>query len=100
MILIYVFGGCIGYQIMICTLIGYVANAFGLSSVYVSSIEFRAITNTAIALIVLIPISLLRDISSLAFASILSLVALTYTGILMFAELPYYNDLYRTKPNF
>lgn len=95
MILVYVFGGCIGYQIMICTLIGYVANAFGLSADYTSSIEFRAITNTAIAVIVLIPISLLRDISSLAFASILSLIALTYTGLLMFVELPWYNELYR-----
>lgn len=100
MILVYVFGGCIGYQIMLCTLVGYVANAFGLSADYVASIEFRAVTNTAMAVLVLIPISLLRDISSLAFASMLSLVALTYTGILMFAELPFYNDFYRKKPNF
>jgi hypothetical protein len=36
----------------------------------------------------------LRDLSSLAFASLLSLMSLTYTCILMFVELPWYSREY------
>jgi amino acid permease len=100
MILIYVFGACVGFQIMLSTLIGYFANTFGLDFSYIDTIKFRAIVNFPMAIVFLIPISLLRDITSLAFASLLSLLSLTYTCILMYAELPFYNKEYRAKPNF
>jgi len=60
--------------------------------------EFRALVNIPLAACVLVPLSLMRDFSSLAFASMLSLLALTYTGLLMIVELPWYNDLYRGAP--
>lgn len=71
-----------------------------MSADFVASIEFRAIANPLIAVVVLIPISLLRDLSSLAFASMLSLLALTYTCLLMFVELPWYSREYHEKPYF
>jgi len=42
---------------------------------------------------------MMRDLSSLAFASVLSLLALAYTGIVMFVELPWYNKEYRANPD-
>lgn len=71
-----------------------------MSADYISSIEFRCFSNFPLAILVLIPISLLRDISSLAFASMLSLIALLYTGALMLVELPWYSREYRNMPNF
>ena len=80
---------------MLSTLIGYVANSCGLSQTFTDKMEFRAFVNIPLAACVLVPLSLMRDFSSLAFASMLSLLALTYTGLLMIVELPWYNDLYR-----
>jgi hypothetical protein len=45
------------------------------------------------------PLSMMRDLSSLAFASVLSLLALAYTGIVMFVELPWYSKEYRAMPS-
>lgn len=67
---------------------------------FIASIEFRAINNTAIAILFLIPISTVRDLSSLAFASMLSLGSLTYVCLLMFVELPWYAREYHQKPYF
>ena len=100
MILVYVYGCCVGFQIMLSTLIGYFCQNCGMSADFVASMEFRAIANPLIAILVLIPISLLRDLSSLAFASMLSLLSLTYTCILMFVELPWYSREYHEKPYF
>lgn len=100
MILIYVYGCCVGFQIMLSTLIGYFCQNCGMNADFVASIEFRAINNTAIAILFLIPISTVRDLSSLAFASMLSLASLTYVCILMFVELPWYAREYSEKPYF
>lgn len=100
MILFYVFGACVGFQIMLSTLIGYFANTFGLDIDYIETMKFRAMVNFPMAICFLIPISLLRDITSLAFASMLSLLSLTYTCILMYVELPFYSKEYHAKPNF
>lgn len=98
MVLFYVFGTCVGYQIVLSTLASYVAQAIGASVEFTSSAEFRAFVNLPIAAIVLMPLSMMRDLSSLAFASVLSLLALAYTGIVMFVELPWYSKEYRAMP--
>ena len=98
MVLFYVFGTCVGYQIVLSTLASYVAQSIGASVEFTSSAEFRAFVNIPIAAIVVMPLSMMRDLSSLAFASVLSLLALTYTGIVMYVELPWYNKLYRDMP--
>lgn len=85
---------------MLSNLVGYACTSGGMTAESVTTYEFRGIVNTSIAAFVLIPISLLRDISSLAFSSMLSLLALTYTGILMIIELPWYNKYYREQPEY
>jgi hypothetical protein len=60
---------------------------------------FRALVNIPFATFVLVPLSLLRDMSSLAFASMLSLMSLTYVMLVMIIELPWYNKVYRDEPN-
>jgi amino acid permease len=60
---------------------------------------FRALVNIPFAAFVLVPLSLLRDMSSLAFASMLSLMSLTYVMLVMIIELPWYNKVYRDEPN-
>lgn len=85
---------------MLSTLIGYFASTAGLSLDYIETVKFRAMVNFPMAICFLIPISLLRDITSLAFASMLSLLSLTYTCILMYVELPWYSQEYHNKPNF
>lgn len=70
-----------------------------MSQDFADSIDFRLIVNPALA-VGLGLLSCLRDISSLAFASILSLLALAYTGILMMVELPFYSPYYHKEPLF
>jgi len=83
-------------------LCSYVASAIGGGTNdythYLNDIAFRALINIPVALVVLLPLSLLRSISALSFASVLSLLALTYTGIVMFVELPFYHRIYSEKP--
>lgn len=76
-------------------MIGYIANTFGLSYDFIDSIEFRTFANFPMAIIFLIPISMKRDLSALAGVAMLSLLSLTYTCILMFIELPWYNKEYK-----
>lgn len=85
---------------MLSTLIGYFASTLGVSYDFIDTIQFRTYANFPMAICFLIPISLLRDLTALAFVSMLSLLSLAYTCILMFVELPYYNAEYRAKPDF
>ena len=48
---------------------------------------------------ILLPLSLKRDMSSLAFAGILSVVALFYTMLVLVIETPFYWKEYRHKPD-
>ena len=62
---VYVFGTCIGYQIFMQQLIQYIVEQLGVSVEEADKMWFRAIINIPIAVIVLIPLSLKRDMSSL-----------------------------------
>lgn len=93
----YSFGACIGYQIFIAELIQYVARSAGLDVDFVESIEFRAIVNVPIAALILLPLSLKRDMSSLAFAGMMSVIALFYTLLVVIVETPFYFKEYVNK---
>jgi len=57
---------------------------------FMDSFEFRLIVNLPIAGVILLPLSLKRDMSSLTFAGILSVIAITYTLIVLLIETPFY----------
>jgi len=61
---------------------------------------FRAAVNIPIDAFIVIPLSAMRDMSSLAFISLLTVLALVYCALLLLVEVPWYNRLYKTEQNF
>ena len=88
--LVYVFGACIGYQIFMAELVQYVFASFGMNKSDVESFEFRMCVNIPFAALILFPLSVQRDMSSLRYAGVASVAALTYTLIVLVIELPFY----------
>ena len=88
--LVYAFGACIGYQIFIAELVQYCCTSFGMDEKFVESITFRAIINIPFAAVILFPLSLQKDMSSLRYAGVASVAALSYTLIVLVVEMPWY----------
>ena len=65
---------------------------------FLESFEFRLIVNAPIAAVILLPLSLKRDMSSLAFAGVLSVISLAYTMLVIVVETPFYWKEYRHMP--
>ena len=57
---------------------------------FVESVTFRCIINIPLAALILFPLSSLRDMSSLRYAGLASVAALTYTLVVLVVELPWY----------
>lgn len=92
MILLYMFGSCILYQIVITSLFKYVWSSVKNEPVD-DSMLFSTYIAVPSAVIVLLPLSLKRDMSAFRYVSLASIGALFYTGIVLIAELPaYYNE--------
>jgi amino acid permease len=100
MMVVYVTGACIGYQIFIGQLLSYFfKQVLPLGDEdFIDSFEFRLLVNGPIAGLILLPLSLKRDMSSLAFAGVLSVAALTYTLVVMSVETPFYWNEYKNAP--
>lgn len=64
LIIVYLLGAVISYQIILSSLISYVCVTFGMSQDFGDSIGFRAILGAPLAIFIFIPMSLLRDMSS------------------------------------
>ena len=62
---------------------------------FLESFQFRLIVNVPIAILILLPLSMKRNMSSLAFAGILSVVAMIYTALVLVTEAPFYYKEYR-----
>ena len=101
-IIIYVFGVCIGYQIFISQLLSYMMEQIlpNADKDFFESYKFRLIVNVPIAGLILLPLSLKRDMSSLAFAGFLSICALFYTLLVLIVETPFYYNEYIDKPGY
>jgi len=97
MMLIYATGSCIGYQIFMGELLGYIFKQVLPSGDddFLDSFEFRLCVNVPIAGVILLPLSLKRDMSDLAVAGIVSVGALCYTLLVMVIEMPFYWKHYR-----
>jgi len=65
---------------------------------FFQSFKFRLCANVPIAILILLPLSLKKDMSSLAFTSIVSVGALFYVLIVMAIEVPFYWKENRHKP--
>jgi amino acid permease len=65
---------------------------------FLESFEFRLCVNVPIAMLILLPLSLKRDMSSLAFAGVLSVAAILYTLLVLIIETPFYYNEYVDKP--
>jgi len=93
MILIYIVGACISYEIIITSLFKYVCHTFGMSDEMTDNTKatplsyYQAIPTSAF---ILFPLCLKKDMSAFRYISIASIVALIYTGIVLLAELPAY----------
>lgn len=100
MLLIYLFGACTGYQIIQTQMVAYICNQFGVSESYTSTMKFRAMVNIPLDCLIVIPLSAMRDMSSLAFISLLTVAALIYCAILLVVELPFYNREFKGYDNY
>eukprot|EP00356_Strombidium_inclinatum_P002026 CAMPEP_0170480034 /NCGR_PEP_ID=MMETSP0208-20121228/1021_1 /TAXON_ID=197538 /ORGANISM="Strombidium inclinatum, Strain S3" /LENGTH=335 /DNA_ID=CAMNT_0010752513 /DNA_START=269 /DNA_END=1276 /DNA_ORIENTATION=- len=90
MILVFMFGACISYQIIMTSLLQYVFKQFEVTWVDVYGWPFKIIQSGFIALCILFPLSMKRDMSAFRYASLLSLASLFYTAIVLIAEMPAY----------
>lgn len=75
----------------------YICTNLGLSEDFTSSMRFRAYVVVPLGYLVLFPLSSLRDISSLRYATMASIFALTYTCIVLVVECYWYNQAYKHK---
>ncbi len=65
---------------------------------FLESFEFRLCVNVPIAAVILFPLSMKRDMSSLAIAGVVSVGALFYTLIVLVVETPFYYKEYKDRP--
>lgn len=91
LMVIYVTGCCIGFQIFLGELLAYMMEQLWPSDTkFFETFEFRLCANVPIAGLILLPLSLKRDMSSLAFMGVVSVGALVYTLLVLMVEAPFY----------
>lgn len=89
--------GC-SNAIILTTMAAYICSNLGVNEEWTQTCEFRAIVAIPLGYLVLFPLSSLRDISSLRYATMASIFALTYTCLVLVVECYWYNAAYRDKP--
>ena len=102
-LLVYLFGCCITYQIIISTLIARFLKRCGVipedDYPFFDTWQYRAMQAIPTAMIVLFPLSMIKDMSGFRHISVVSIFALIYTGIVLICELPEYIKAYRSMPD-
>lgn len=94
MILLFMFGSCISYQIIVTSLFKYVYLQFKNGDEFAETKLFAIYQSVPTALLLLLPLSLKRDMSAFRYVSLASIGALLYTGIVLIVELPKYYSYY------
>ncbi|CDW79264.1 UNKNOWN [Stylonychia lemnae] len=89
-ILIYMIGSCI-----VTTLLRNVVTQLGGSKDFTEGWEFRAIVGAPIAACILMPMSMIKDMSGFRYISFASIFALFYTGVVLLIEMPEYIQHYK-----
>lgn len=90
MVLMFMFGSCISYQIIVTSLLRYVFTQFGMNKDFVESTMFAIYQSVPTALLLLLPLSLKKDMSAFRYVSLASIGALLYTGVVLIVEVPKY----------
>ena len=90
-IIIYIYGTVIGYQILVGEFVPSILGSLTLHGNF--TIE-RDVAMIIINAAIIIPLGMLRNLSALRFASIVSVVALVMIAIILMAELPFFNHHY------
>lgn len=96
-VLLYIFFACIGYQIIFCQLIQYIYQSLCKpeNRDFANTLTFRLLVNSTVALLIFLPLSAQRDLSTLSKAGIVSIIAIAYTSLVLIVELKYYYDEFR-----
>jgi len=93
MIMVFMFGSCISYQIIVTSLAKYVCKQFGMDPDFVDSNEFVLYQSTPVAFLIMLPLSIKRDMSAFRYVSLISIGFLLYTAVVLIVEAPgYYRD--------
>lgn len=80
------------------SLLKYVFTQFRFDDDLVESNKFKLIQSIPTALLILLPLSLKRDMSAFRYVSLASIAALLYTGIVLLVELPKYFRTFVNDP--
>ena len=102
MIILYYLGSCIGYQIMITSLLKYFLQQTGVKGDIVDpkSMLLGVYQAIPLSLFILFPMSLLRDMSAFRYISLASIFSLSYMGIVLIIDLPsYYSYFVKIAPH-
>jgi len=100
LILIFMFGSCVSYQIIVTSLFKYIFKQFKVDPDFVDSTKFALIQSLPTAVFLLLPLSIKRDMSAFRYVSLASIGALLYTGVVLLIELPTYHNANIVKPGF
>jgi len=97
-LLIYLFGACVSFQIIIASLIRFECVQFGVDKDFADNWQFRALVNGPIAVLFLFPLNSIKDMSGFRYVSMISMASLVYMGLVLIVEMPFYAQYYLT-PN-
>lgn len=98
MILAFMFGSCISYQIIVTSLLQYVCIHLGADETFIRSTTFVLAQSAPTALLLLLPLSLKRDMSAFRYVSLASIGALLFTAVVLIVELPKYFSANKADP--
>lgn len=98
-LLIYLFGACVSFQIIIASLIRFECVQFGVDPDFGNSWQFRAMVNGPIALLFLFPLNSIKDMSGFRYVSMVSMASLLYMGLVLVIEMPMYAAYYLDPNN-
>jgi len=90
-IIIYIYGTVIGYQVLVGE---FVPSILGSLTLHGNFTVERDVAMIVVNAAVIIPLGMLRNLSALRFASIVSVVALVMIALVLISELPFFNHHY------
>jgi amino acid permease len=99
-IMVFLYGSCISYQIIVSALLARFLKKCGVNReekyAFFDTWHYRAMQAIPTAVIVIFPLSMIKDMSGFRHISIVSIFALVYTGIVLICELPEYIKAYKS----